>query len=128
MIILQAPYDLIQTTLFLPSPTFGDTLGALLGVNRKVTVNNTRYTYVKRKNRLRLNYTFELPKMKYFEVKYFVEVYSISYLRLTNDKNEVWKVRFVSEPFTFTTKTRDGRVETLLSFEGSLVNGSVINC
>lgn len=128
MIILQAPYDLLETTIFLPSPSFGDTLSLRLGLNRKVSINNVRYTYVKRKNRQKIDYTFLITREKSFELQVFVKDYVTAYLKLTNHKNEIWKMRFVSDPFTYVAKTRDERIEILLSFEGILINGSVINC
>ncbi len=49
MFQLSAPYPTLQTTTVLPSPQFGDGVALLDTVNRKLAMDGTRYTYVKRR-------------------------------------------------------------------------------
>ena len=49
MFMFTAPYPSLQTTTLLPSPQFSDSEGVLDSVTRKLAMDGTCYTYVKRR-------------------------------------------------------------------------------
>lgn len=128
MITLQAPYELPATAIYLPSPTFNDKLNIGVEISQKVAIDNTRYTYVKRRERRRFSYTFYIPFEKNLELKMFVDLYLTDNIKLVNHLNETWNVKLTSEPVTHTFKTRSNHCETLLVFEGVRIYASVIEC
>lgn len=128
MISLQAPYNNIAMTTFLPSPTFNDTLGLGLEMVIKKSINNTRYTYVKNKGKDKFNYTILMDYQKALELQHFFELYITDYIKLTNHLNEIWKVRVVSDPFTYGLKTINDWTEVLIVFEGVKIYAPNIIC
>lgn len=96
---LAAPFPAIQTFSHLPNPEFGDFEAALQGMDPKRSINNTRYTYVKRRNqRRRLSYTFNLTQAKAFEVMEFVRSYQATKLQIVDHLNQKWIGYFTTNP------------------------------
>jgi len=129
MFILQAPYPLIQVTSVIPSPEFSDSEGLSVAVTRKLAIDGTRYTYVKRKDsRRKLRWSFRLTRNKALELRAFVTAYFASKIQLTDHRGRVWLGWFINNPFEFDTVERAGpaiyplpRGETVrieLEFEG----------
>ncbi len=128
MFILEAPYPAIQTTSLLPNPEFSDQEALLHTVTRKRAVDSTRYTYVKRRSRRKLLWSFQVTRNKALEIAAFIQCYFASKLRITDHAGRRWIGHFTSNPFEFDTGSRAGpaisplpRGETVridLEFEG----------
>ena len=103
MFIFEAPYPAIQTTSLLPNPQFSDQEGSLATVTRKLAIDGTRYTYVKRRNRRKLKWTFQVTRNKGLEVRAFFQSYFASKVRVTDHNGRVWLGHFTSNPFEFDT-------------------------
>ena len=128
MTILQAPFSSIQTTIRLPSPNFGDTLGLGLDMDVMNSINNNRYTYIKRKGRDKINCTIEMTKKKALELQAFINLYLMDEIRLTDYKGDVWNVKLTQNPFDYEYVKR-GEITTIqLVFEGVKIHAATINC
>ena len=128
MTILQAPFELIRTTVVLPSAEFGDNWGLGLNVNKIVSITNVRYTYIKRKSHDKINCTIEMHLKKMLELQEFVDKHLNDYIKLTDYKNEIWKVKLLNNPFDFSQNIRGEWCQITLNFEGVRVYAATINC
>ncbi len=108
MFIIQAPYPLIQTTSILPDPKFSDAESLQVEVNRKLAVDGTRRTYIKRKDRRKLLWSFKLTRNKALELRAFVYAYFASIIKVTDHNDRVWIINLVGNPFEFDTIERGG--------------------
>lgn len=131
MFMLQAPYPSLQTASILPNPQFSDQEALLGTVSRKLAVDGTRYTYIKRRGRRKLLWTFRLSREKALEVREFLFTYFASKIRITDHKGQAWLGYFTSNPFEFESQGRAapaisansrGEIQTVsLEFEGETV-------
>lgn len=128
MMILQAPYEQIQTTTYLPSPQLGDKVLPVAQVTRKVSMDNTTYTYVRRKGRRKLQLQFELHRNKAFELQAFIQAYLTADIRVTFANGEVWKVKFTDNPFEYVTTSRGNYLTVKLQLEGIKTNAANVTC
>ena len=128
MIILSAPFNNVQATIYLPSPLFNDSVTAMGQIDRKVSMSNVTYTYVKRITRRELKFTLELHRQKAFELQAFVEVYLTEDVRVKLDDGDLWRAKFVSNPFNYTTVSKNDILTIDLEMQGSLVYGSQSDC
>ena len=104
MFMLTAPYPSLQTTTLLPSPQFSDSEAVLDTVSRKLAMDGTRYTYVKRRGgRRKFKWTFWLSHNKGLELRAFIFAYFASKVRATDHNGRVWVGHFTSNPFEFNT-------------------------
>jgi len=102
MFTFEAPYPSIQTTSLLPNPQFSDQEGLLDTVTRKLAMDGTRYTYVKRRSgRRKMQWTFRLTRNKSLEVREFIRVYFASKVRVTDHNGRIWLGNFMNNPFEF---------------------------
>lgn len=106
MFKLEAPYPTLQTLTALPSPQFSDREANLNVVNRYKAMDGTRYTYVKRRTRRKLIWTFKLTRPKALEVQAFFRSYFASRIRVTDHTGCVWIGNFTSNPFEFEAISR----------------------
>jgi hypothetical protein len=128
MFTLQAPYPTLQTTTLLPSPEFGDGENLTASVSTKRAMDGTLYTYVKRKGRRKLQWTFGLTRNKGLELRAFIQSYFASKVRITDHNGRVWVGNLVNNPFEFDTDRRSApaiapmprgeRQRITLEFEG----------
>jgi len=128
MFILQAPHPVIETTSVLPSPKFSDAEALMVSVSRKLAMDGTRYTYVKRKSRRKLSWSFRLTRNKALELRAFIYAYFAAKVRVIDHNDRVWVGNFTENPFEFDAADRAGpaitpmpRGETVaidLTFEG----------
>lgn len=128
MITLAAPAELPEVTVTLPSPDFGDGRSPLVTVESKRSMDNTQYTYVKRKGRERLTYSLIISLPKQQELQAFVARFLTNWWRLVDHEGSVWRVRLVSQPLTFTQKDRGNRGQVQLILEGSLEGAATLPC
>ena len=108
MFTLQAPLPVFQTTTFLPNPLLSDSEEVMASVTRKLAIDGTRYTYVRRKDRRKLRWIFCLTRNKALELRAFITSYFASKIQLTDHNNRVWWGNFVNNPFEFDTYQRAG--------------------
>ena len=109
MFTLQAPYPQLQTTTLLPNPQFSDQEGLTATVARKLAMDGTRYTYVKRKgDRRKLKWTFRLMRNKGLELRAFLFAYFASPVRIVDHNGRVWVGNFTNNPFEFDTAQKAG--------------------
>jgi len=119
-VILQAPFEFLQTSIILPCPEFGDTENLASEMLLKRSMNGGTTTYVKTNNRRRLTYTFRiLNRARALEFKEFLQVYNTDAIKLTNWKGEIWKVNFLNNPFDLvqTGRSNPGGARTDISVE-----------
>ena len=104
MFQLQAPYPGLQTATILPNPQFSDAENLLDTVNRKLALDGTRYTYVKRRlGRRKLKWTFQLTRNKGLELRGFIRAYFASLLKITDHNGRIWIGNFTNNPFEMDT-------------------------
>jgi hypothetical protein len=106
MFTLQAPYPGLQTTTVVPNPDFGDGENLAVEVNVRRALDGTMFTYVKRKGRRRLQWTFSLTRNKGLEVRAFLQSYYASRILVTDHNGRKWVGHFVNNPFEFETDRR----------------------
>lgn len=106
MFTLQAPYPGLQTSTVMPNPEFGDSEHLVVEVNKKRAMDGTMYTYIKRKGRRQLQWTFGLTRNKGLEVRAFIQSYFASKVLVTDHNGRQWAGNFVSNPFEFDTDRR----------------------
>lgn len=75
---------------------------------RKTAMDGTRYTYVKRKARRKLKWSFRLSRNKGLELRAFIYAYFASKIRVTDHLDRVWIGNFTNNPFEFDTTDRAG--------------------
>lgn len=125
---LEAPYGKIQTAIILPSADFGDQHGLAINLNRMVSITNVRYTYIKRKQRDKINCTITMPLNKVFELQAFINLYLLEDIKLTDYKNDIWNVKLMNNPFEHNFFARGEYATIVLNFEGVKVHAASINC
>jgi len=106
MFTFQAPYPGLQTTSLLPNPKFGDSENLTDEVSTKRACDGTLYTYVKRKERRKLSWTFRLTRNKGLEVRAFIQSYFASKVLVTDHNGRKWVGNFTNNPFEFETNRR----------------------
>jgi hypothetical protein len=118
MIVLQAPHYLIQTTTILPNPDYEDAEGLASALITKTARDGTLYTYVRSNQRRILSYEWFLTREKALELEAFLKAYYGEEMRLTNHKDEVWRVKIIDDILEFNTPMRQERQMIALQFEG----------
>jgi len=107
MFQFEAPCPAIQTISFLPNPQFSDQESLLDTVTRKLAMDGTRYTYVKRRNgRRKMKWTFRLTRNKALELRAFIYAYFASKVRVTDHNGRKWIGNFTNNPFEFEAAAR----------------------
>jgi hypothetical protein len=126
-VMLQAPFNLIQTTVVLPNPLLNDNEGLVSNIMLRRSMDNTPYTYIKRSNSRVLKYTFTLNRLKALELEAFFDAYSGADIKMLNWKGELWKVKLITNPIDFvqTRRAEPGgdQTDVNLEFEGVKLNG-----
>lgn len=120
-IILQAPFDIVQTTIVLPNPQFDDSEN----LNSKVKVframEGSTYTYIKSTTRRTLSYKLKLTRSKAFELQNFIEAYITIKMRLIDYRNRTFIGDLANDPFEFVATEKYNHTEWVdidLTFEG----------
>jgi hypothetical protein len=104
MFQLSAPYPTLQATSILPSPQFSDQESLLDCVSRKLAMDGTCYTYVKRRNgRRKMKWTFRLSRNKALELRAFLFSYFASKIKVIDHNDRIWVGNFTNNPFEFDT-------------------------
>lgn len=126
-VLLQAPFNLIQTSVILPNPLLDDNESLVSNLMLRRSMTNVPYTYVQTSKNRRLRYTFILNRMKALELEAFFDSYNGADIKMLNWKGEIWKVKLITNPVDFVQTRRaepggDG-TDVNLEFEGVLLNG-----
>lgn len=106
MFRMSAPYPTLQTLTVIPNPQFSDREGNLNTVSRATAMDGTRYTYVKRRTRRKMQWNFKLSRNKALEVRAFFMSYFASQIQIIDHRNRVWLGYFTSNPFEFESQSR----------------------
>lgn len=126
-VILQAPFDLIQTSVVLPNPLLDDNESLVSNLTLRRSMDNSIRTYVKTNNSRRIRYTFTLDRLKGLELEAFFDAYNGTDIRMINWKGQIWKVKLITNPLDFVQTGRYGpnsdRTDINLEFEGVILNG-----
>ncbi len=120
MIILQAPYPNLNTSIVLPDPRFGDTKANNIQLAEKIGIDNTIFTYIKRPGTTRLNFAFEMDIEKAYELINFHNAFKDVRIKLTFE-DEMWDVKCLTNPIEW-TETQRGMVEIAIDFSGKIIN------
>lgn len=118
MFKIEAPYPAIVATTILPDPEFSDQEGNAITLNIKRSINGTRRTYVKKPGRKKLQWEFEMERLKAYELRTLLELYNSKQVRITDHNDRVWVGYFTVNPVEFETISDEWRSITL-EFEGS---------
>lgn len=126
-ILLQAPFELIQTSVILPNPLLDDNESLVSNLVLRRSMNNTPRTYVQTSDSRRLRYTFTLNRLKALELEAFFDSYSGADIKMLNWKGEIWRVKLITNPIDYvqTRRAEPGgdRTDVNVEFEGVLLNG-----
>lgn len=96
-----------KSVIILPPPLFGDSEVLAHTLNRKISMNGVKRTYVKRSNRAKIIYTYSLDFNKSLELKRFYETNIVEKITLINFKGETWVGNLTAQP-EFSRKGRFG--------------------
>ena len=95
------------TSLILPNPDFGNTESQDISVDFKLSMNGTRYTYVKSSDRKLLTFTWSnLGRGKLIELQEFYKLYAGDHILLTDYREEIWDAIFNTSPLDFSIDTK----------------------
>lgn len=106
MFTFTAPSPGFQTATMLPNPEWGDSESALLDLNLKKSIDGTTRTYVKRKGRRKLSWTFTVTRNKAMEVREFMRVYQSSEIGVTDQNGRFWLGYVMNNPVEITMDKR----------------------
>jgi hypothetical protein len=102
MFLLQAPYPSIQSSVVLPSPKWGDSVGLVSTLQILRTMNGTRYTYVHSKDgRKTLQWDFTISRHKAFELRAFITAYHSYKIVVTDHNDDKWYGYLINNPFEY---------------------------
>lgn len=116
-LLLQAPYQLIQTTVLLPSPELGDYISPQVKVNIRNSENGVIYSTVKSNNKVKFEWDFRLTPAKARELRLFIDNYNALDWRITTWEDELYKMKLLTNPVEFTPVSAYTTI-TRLEFEG----------
>ncbi len=126
-ILLQAPFELIQTSVVLPNPLLDDNESLISNLTLRRSMDNTPRTYVQTSKNKRLRYTFILNRLKALELEAFFNSYNGADIKMLNWKGQIWKVKLITNPIDYvqTRRAEPGgdRTDVNVEFEGVLLNG-----
>lgn len=126
-LLLQAPFELIQTSVILPNPLLDDGENLISNLTVRRSMDGTARAYVQTSKNRRLKYTFTLARMKALEAEAFFDAYNGATIKMLNWKGEIWKVKLITNPLDFVQTKYYGldgdRTDVNLEFEGELIHG-----
>ena len=101
---LEGPYDAPITVTLLPNPEKGDEESLDIETSLRRSMNGAYYTYVKSGPNRKLVYNFEnVGRGQILECIEFFKKFRGQFVKLTNFRNETWKVIINDDTFDFTT-------------------------
>ncbi len=134
----KARYVILQSknsVVILPSPLFGDTQSNVSELKINRSVKGKVYTLIKRTQRQRLTYKFEVKRQKSNELQLFIDDNDLEWINITNWRGEMYYAKIINNPITFSAISRDGRClqsnerhQVELEFEGFLISSQIGPC
>lgn len=118
MIILQGPASTLEVTTVLPDPEWEDSFQFSAEVNKKKSMNNVDYTYVKETGNRKLTYTIRMRREKSLELIEFIGAFFGKRIQMTNHLGETWRGYILDATPTLRSFGRVNEQEYTLEFEG----------
>lgn len=119
--LIQAPYNVPQTSVILPNPQLGDTDGHDLILSIKRSLTGGKITHIKRNQQRILNFQLILTRAKTEELKEFVKAYYGEEMRLFDWRDRVWKGIWESNDFIVTPIRYQEDCIVDVSFRGQII-------
>ena len=119
-ITFQAPYDLIQGTILLPSANLGDYIARQDKTIIRNSMSGVLYSTVKTTGRVKLDWEFSLTNAKYRELYQFILAYNSVYWRVYDWNDTMYRAQLITNPVQFTPVSKNS-VGCRLEFEGTLI-------
>lgn len=119
-VTIQAPYDLMQCTIVLPSPNLGDSVAPRIKTIIRNSMDGTIYSSVKTNNRLKFEWDFDVTNAKGREIMAFVEAYSTMFWRVYDWNEKCYRLMLITNPVQMTPVGRNS-INIRLEFEGTEV-------
>ena len=119
-ITFQAPYDLIQGTILLPSANLGDYIARQDKTIIRNSMSGVLYSTVKTTGRVKLDWEFSLTNAKYRELYQFILAYNSVYWRVYDWNDNMYRAQLITNPVQFTPVSKNS-VGCRLEFEGTLI-------
>ncbi len=119
-------YCLLQVAadaVILPNPELQDAENLNNQVQIDTAIDGTLYTYVQKPGTRRITYTFRMTRAQSLELQDFLELYNADWMRFTNWKGEVWRVKLDQNPVVFSANKRDNQIDVHLTFDGTKLSG-----
>ena len=116
-----APYPEMQVICYLPNPILGDTLSIAASLQVKTSLNGSRRTFIKRKNRKKLTYRFNLTRNKALELATFIEKYRDNDFKIVDHESQTWVAKWLGPEDITAIQRGPNLVEIDLEFEGRLL-------
>ncbi len=116
-LVLQAPYELIQTTILLPSPELGDYTSPQVKTSIRNSENGVIYSTVKSNLGIKFEWDFRLTHAKARELRLFLDNYNSKFWRVTTWEDEMYKMKLLTNPVDFSPISLTTTI-TRLEFEG----------
>lgn len=113
-----------ERTVLLPVPLFGDREGNTDLFTMSHAIDGTIYTTIKRSSTRNINFEWDVSYPKGEELAEFIWDYNTRAMRIETWNGEIWIVRLVTNPVTFTDSLRpslcesDSKINVALDFEG----------
>lgn len=101
-VILQAPFDLIQATIFLPSAQLSDPTSPQIKVQINNSMSGSIYSTIKTNNRIKFEWDFDLSHAKARELLNFNEYYNSFKWRVTDWNSNVYYMNCLTNPLQVT--------------------------
>lgn len=118
-VYLQAPHELIQATIRLPTPRLGDSVTPTPIVTVSNAMDGTIYSYVKDSQTLNIVWEFDsLSREKAQELEEFIKAYLTENWRIVDHQDRVYVVKLTNIPVDFTSIGLGEYRKVKLEFEG----------
>lgn len=121
--VMMAPHELVQTTILLPSPEFGDSDNIVAAINLKRSMNGKKRTYINTTPEEQLVYEFVLTREKTLEVLAFIDVYYTYNIRIINHKGETYVCKIMNDPIDISIFRYGEEANFRLELRGRELNG-----
>lgn len=118
-VVLMAPHELVETTIILPRPAFGDDENLDIKVQYDQSMNGTIYSYIQTSLRRTFSHNHLLTQDKAEELRRFFVAYSVANIRMYNYDDSVWLVKFEDKELSFTTQFNTEIKQVSLNYIGT---------
>lgn len=117
-VILEVP----GKVLLLPKPLLGNREQELDELIIQRAIDSTKYVYVRRNEKKKLNWTFQVKKNKCTEIVNFMKDNLSQAVTIKDWKGNIWYGYILTNPIEFTVSERFGQHEFDFEFEGIKIN------